>query len=131
MTHSLRGTLRLPLPQARQVTVMSLVALACFVYVSADSWYCSDVYSTVQSLCDSCYAGFDKRTNSITRPIEEPFVERKNAVDFFKRGTARGTRRGIVDECCHRQCAVSEMMLYCCEQKQREYYTFVGWLKRR
>ncbi|XP_038074081.1 bombyxin A-5-like [Patiria miniata] len=129
---STRGTLRLPLPQARQATVLSLVLLACFVYVNAN-WFCSDVYSTMNSLCDGCYAGYDKRTNTISRTTDnEPFVERKTAVDFLKRGTARGsTRRGIVDECCHRPCSVNEMMLYCCEQKQREYYTFVGWLKRR
>ena len=62
---------------------------------------------------------------------DEPFVERKNAMDFFKRGTVRGAHRGFIDECCVRQCDFNEMMMYCCEAKQREYYTFVGWLKRR
>ncbi|XP_033629354.1 uncharacterized protein LOC117291630 [Asterias rubens] len=132
MTQSSRGNLRLTLPQARQATALSIVFCLCFWYASANnSWYCSDVYSTLQSLCDSCYAGYAKRSDQQTKTID-PFMDRKTAVDFFKRGTSRGgARGGIIDECCLKRCTTNELMLYCCEEKQREYFSFVGWLSRR
>lgn len=52
------------------------------------------------------------------QPHQPPFRDRLRAADMigdtFKRFT-----RGVADECCHKQCSLSEVINYCCDKSRR------------
>ena len=71
MTRFPRPGLPFQLARSRQATAIALLLVLCFVYANADAvWFCkSNIGNTLSSVCGSCYASFDKRTNMPSKMI--------------------------------------------------------------
>lgn len=51
---------------------------------------------------------------------QPPFRDRLRAADMIG-DTFRRFTRGVADECCHKQCSISEVVNYCCDKTQRSF----------
>ncbi|KAJ1529370.1 hypothetical protein ONE63_006157 [Megalurothrips usitatus] len=51
---------------------------------------------------------------------QPPFRDRLRAADMIG-DTFRRFTRGVADECCHKQCSMSEVLNYCCDKTRRSF----------
>lgn len=51
---------------------------------------------------------------------QPPFRDRLRAADMIG-DTFRRFTRGVADECCHKQCSISEVVNYCCDKTRRSF----------
>ncbi|XP_072016546.1 uncharacterized protein [Amphiura filiformis] len=128
----------------RYLFLSVVLAAFCCCYVGAqrhERWYCTPVFSMLQSMCGSCYAGIDKRSDNVDRTPQQSldaFIQKEVAYSFIKRTSSgnsflrdsRSQHRGLIDECCTSQCEAGEMILYCCQERQREWHSVRGFFNK-
>ncbi|XP_071493655.1 uncharacterized protein [Diadema antillarum] len=120
------------------IVVAVAVLLLCVCVAAGQGWHCGRAAQTIMSMCDSCYASLDKRGSSKSSYTPaKPFLHKRNAAHFLRSATRvlhtpslggdstlysverRSGHRGFVSECCNASCEPREMILYCCEERQR------------
>ncbi|KAE8736969.1 Insulin like peptide 1 [Frankliniella occidentalis] len=132
----------------RLVVLALAMCFFCLAGGERGQTFCGKALPQVLSLvCDGCYNTRDKKYihNTIDdsywvwasmpkkedgddlEDLEEaehqpPFRDRLRAADMIGDAYKRFTR-GVADECCHKQCSMSEVANYCCEKTARRPYS--------